>query len=358
MPILTNLKAEIIDFSCSNFWQPMLEAITNSLQANAKDIKITLISNDKQKDILDKKIDSLQIEDDGDGFIKKNRDNFIQLKNSKFSDDPNKKGCKGMGRLSYLKVFNNIEIKSFTGSEKISFNFSEKFETSLLSPTPDFNNKGTKIIFKDVSENFLKYENGRLKRDAREIIDLERAVRITLNHLLHLLFFKKRSGIKFKITFLSDNLENQIISSENIPDFKDDKSFNLMDSEGNKYPFTLLYSINDIKDKKGIIHDYYCANERSVCHFKEKGVVISPVECKNITLLLVSDFFDKSEVIKTDRQDFEIKSKERTSFVPFNWNDDINPNLKKLIVDVLSKAIPDYQEKKKKQREAILKKRP
>lgn len=358
MPILTNLKAEIIDFSCSNFWQPMLEAITNSLQANANDIKITLISDDEQKDILDKKIDSLQIEDNGDGFSKQNRDNFVQLKNSKFSKDLNKQGCKGMGRLSYLKVFNNAEVTSFTGSEKISFTFSEEFEPSLLNPTPDSTEKSTKIIFKSVSENFLKYENGKLKKDARKIINLEQAARITLNHLLHLLFFKKKGGVNFKITFLSDGLEDYIISSENIPDFKDDKSFNLRDSEGNEYPFTLLYSITDIENKKGIIHDYYCANERSVCHFKEKGVVISSVENKNITLLLVSDFFDKNEVIKTDRQDFEIRPKDRTSFVPFNWNDDINPNLKKLIVEVLSKAISNYKEKKKEQKEAILKKRP
>ena len=358
MPILTNLKAEIIDFSCSNFWQPMLEAITNSLQANADDIKITLISDDKQDDILDTKIDSFQIEDNGDSFSEQNRDNFVQLKNSKFSQDPNKKGCKGMGRLSYLKVFKSAEITSFTGSEKISFTFSEGFEPSLLDPTRDITEKGTKIIFKSVSENFLKHENGKIKKDAREIINLEQAAGITLNHLLHLLFFKKRAGVKFKITFLSAGLKNHVISSENIPNFQDDKSFTLKDSDGNEYLFTLLYSIIDIQDKKGIIHDYYCANERSVCHFKEKGVVISPVEDKNITLLLVSDFFDKNEVIKTERQDFEIKPKDQTSFVPFNWNDDINPNLKKLIVEVLSKAIPDYQKKKKEQKDAILKKRP
>ena len=167
MPILTNLKAEIIDFSCSNFWQPMLEAITNSLQANADDIKITLISDDKQDDILDTKIDSFQIEDNGDGFSEQNRDNFVQLKNSKFSQDPNKKGCKGMGRLSYLKVFKSAEITSFTGSEKISFTFSEGFEPSLLDPTRDITEKGTKIIFKSVSENFLKHENGKIKKDAR-----------------------------------------------------------------------------------------------------------------------------------------------------------------------------------------------
>jgi len=358
MSIPTNLKAEIRDFRCDYFWQPMLEAITNSFQANATNIKLTFISNDIQGSLLEKKIDSFHIEDNGDGFNEINRNNFIQLKNSKFSKDPNKKGCKGMGRLSYLKVFNNVNLISFTGSEKVSFNFNEEFNYNSLTSTQDQTPKSTKIIFNDITELFLKYEGGNLKKDRREILDLEKTKQITLNHLLHLLFFKKKSGIDFKITFSAQDLEDVVIDSDSIPNFQDDKSFLLKDSQENEYLFTLLYSITNIEQEKGIIHDYYCANERAVCRFKDKGVAICPIDKTNITLLLTSDFFDKDDVVKTDRQDFRIKNKDTSAFIPFNWNDDINPKLKEKIVEVLAKAIPEYESRKKKQKDSIINKRP
>ena len=138
--MLANLTAEVRDFRIDNFWQPVLEAITNSLQANATTIKLTFFKDTKQGQLLsdeDKRIDAFEIEDDGDGFNQTNRDNFKQLKATKFSKDLAKKGCKGLGRLSYLKVFEEVEIISFTGSEKVEFKFTENFDHTILSPTSD-----------------------------------------------------------------------------------------------------------------------------------------------------------------------------------------------------------------------------
>ena len=361
MAILTNLKAEIRDFRTDNFWQPMIEAITNSLQANATDIKLTFLADSSQGVLLasdPKKINSFEIADNGEGFIEKNRDSFKQLKATKFSEDPNKKGCKGMGRLSYLKVFKEVEVLSFTGIEKIEFKFSEDFDHNSLNPTPSTEDKLTKITFKEPTEKFLKYDKGKIKKDGRGVIDLESIKQITLNNLLHLLFFKKKDGIKFNITFLSDGLDEKSITHDDIPDFKDDKCFTLTDSNSQESIFTLLYSVTDVDSTAGIVHDYYCANERAVCRFSEKGVSIAPISKKNITFLLVSDFFDKDEVVNNVRQDFDIMRKDRSAFIPFNWDDDINPKLKEKIVEVLRLVIDQFDAKRKKQQADIIKKRP
>lgn len=356
--MLTNLTAEVRDFRIDNFWQPVLEAITNSLQANAPEIKLRFFKDEKQGELLGNKINAFEIEDNGDGFNQKNRDNFKQLKATKFSQDEDKKGCKGMGRLSYLKVFQEVEILSFTGSEKIEFKFTEKFDHTSLNPVADTSNKSTKISFKNPTDNILKYEKGQLKKDKRGDLNLEAIKQTVLNHLLPILFFKKSAGKDFKIIF-SDGSAEQIIVPKDVPDFQDDKTFELSKKEpADQAGFTLLYNIANTDLDNGIVHAYYCANQRAVCEFSKKGVVVAPIPKKIITFLLVSDFFDRDDIINDTRQDFYINHKDTSSFVPFNWDNDINPKLKEKIVEILSVVIPEYEAKKKKQKVAIIEKRP
>ncbi len=358
--MLTNLTAEVRDFRIDNFWQPILEAITNSLQANASKIELTFFKDTTQGQLLseDKRIDAFEIRDNGDGFNETNRHNFKQLKATKFSKDVAKKGCKGMGRLSYLKVFEEIEIVSFTGSEKVEFKFTENFDHTKLSPVTNTSDKSTKISFKKPTKNILKYDaKGKLKSDGRGILDLLEIKQRVLNHLLPTLFFKKNSNSKnFKIIF-SDGLKEQSIEPKDVPDFNDDKFFELTAGE-EKANFILLYNISTTDNPKGIVHAHYCANQRAVCEFSKKGVIVAPVPNKIITFLLVSEFFDRDDIIKDTREDFYILPKERSVLVPFNWDDDINPNLKQKIVEVLSLVIPDYEKEKTKQKAAIIEKRP
>jgi hypothetical protein len=357
-PMLTNLTAEVRDFRIDNFWQPLLEAITNSLQANATEVKLKFFKDEKQGELLGKKINAFEIEDNGDGFNQKNRDNFKQLKATKFSQDEEKKGCKGMGRLSYLKVFKEVEILSFTGSEKIEFKFTEKFDHTSLNPAQYVSTKSTKISFKNPTENIVKYENGKLKKDKRGELNLEAIRQTVLNHLLPILFFKKNARKDFKIIFSDGDIE-KIIVPEDVPDFKDDKTFELANEQlGEQAIFTLLYNIADTDLDEGIVHTYYCANQRAVCEFSKKGVVVTAIPRKIITFLLVSDFFDRDDTINDTRQDFYINHKEVSTLTPFNWDNDINPKLKEKIVEVLSVVIPKYEEKKKEQKVAIIKKRP
>ena len=101
--IVKNIGGEVC------FLQPIYEAITNSLEANATNIQVELFE-DKQISLNDvnKKIVSYCITDDGDGFTQENIDSFNKL----WSAHKMSMGCKGSGRFTWLKIFKNISIIS------------------------------------------------------------------------------------------------------------------------------------------------------------------------------------------------------------------------------------------------------
>ena len=89
------------------FLQPVYEAITNSLEAGAKNITIAFKKDLAITEELSK-ITGFSITDDGEGFTKKNRDAFVVL----WTKNKLKLGCKGSGRFTWLSVFEKINIKS------------------------------------------------------------------------------------------------------------------------------------------------------------------------------------------------------------------------------------------------------
>ena len=94
------------------FLQPVYEAITNSLEAGAKNI---VLSFDKDFAVSEElsKITGFSITDDGEGFTENNRKAFVVL----WTKNKLKLGCKGSGRFTWLSVFEHINIKSSVGSE-------------------------------------------------------------------------------------------------------------------------------------------------------------------------------------------------------------------------------------------------
>ena len=92
----------------------VLEAVVNSIQAMDADsdnpyIKIRLISNQKTLDGKESsQITGFVIEDNGVGFTDVNYQSFRKVDSMhKFN-----LGCKGIGRLSWLKVFDNVMVDS------------------------------------------------------------------------------------------------------------------------------------------------------------------------------------------------------------------------------------------------------
>jgi hypothetical protein len=153
--VRTNLSKEVQDFKCKDFWHPMLEAITNSMQSQSTNIEIIFELESQTNDgNIPKKINGFSVIDNGDGFVKRNRERFSELKsyNKTETEKKNKKGCKGLGRLSYLKIFQEIEYISKTKEETIKFTFTENFSDNDYKITKENNPKTeTTAIFKNLT---------------------------------------------------------------------------------------------------------------------------------------------------------------------------------------------------------------
>ncbi len=92
---------------------PIQEAIVNSIQAKAKNIDVEIIRENYFQKELDfkassSKIVSFKIIDDGIGLTEENFNSFDELD----SEYKLEIGEKGIGRISFLKVFEEARIKS------------------------------------------------------------------------------------------------------------------------------------------------------------------------------------------------------------------------------------------------------
>ena len=116
------------------FNTPLYECISNSIEAGADNISINiklrknLQSNTIEEFIhqenTDFVIDKIIITDDGIGVNKANIKSF----NTYMTEYKQKDGCKGIGRFTWLKIFENVEIESCTQDKYIYFNFNTSYQ--------------------------------------------------------------------------------------------------------------------------------------------------------------------------------------------------------------------------------------
>ena len=327
-----DLQSEVADFSCKrSILQPILEAVSNSIQANGSNIYI-YIYNDKEvfNDKNTKKyfsILNIKIEDDGDGFIQENIKRFCKLK-KRTKEDKNKKGCKGIGRLSYLKFFDCVKYESITKeAKKISFNFNYDFDKD-------------KIKIEDLKQNERHKTTAhfyRTKKDKEKYYTLQQIKQSILDELMVMLFFynytqNKEITITLQVGYKEkDNegkdifkaIDKQTITKNDIPQFKDDIKFEIEYGEDNNkktQQFNLLYHIEDCKDG-GFTKTSYCANEREVCEFfkSDNSFKLYQTNRKKIYLLLTSAYFDEEGKVNDARDDFRIKPKQIDLQCPINF---------------------------------------
>ena len=137
-------------FNKVNFIEPIIEAVINSIQANATNITITTKRKNKtEAEYLANEIYQITIQDNGDGFTKARRDSFEVIAKT----DKIKEKCRGIGRLSYIRVFKRIFICSNfldanNNIQNVRFFFNANF-TKIKSPRKQIANNitGTTIIF-------------------------------------------------------------------------------------------------------------------------------------------------------------------------------------------------------------------
>lgn len=174
MTINTNLKGRVRNtpLSKANGLMPLFEAVVNSIHSiedaqltpETGKISINIIrDNELELDIDKAPIIGFEITDNGIGFNNDNMQSFMTLD----SEYKRNKGCRGVGRLMWLKAFSKISIRStYKGNdgqlESAKFSFDEENGVTNLEKTFDAsNNLETTVCLEGF---FEKYQQATLKK--------------------------------------------------------------------------------------------------------------------------------------------------------------------------------------------------
>ncbi len=335
--ILKNLNGNI------TFLQPALEAIANSLEANATEIRMEFIKNE-QMSIDEKvaKINSYTITDNGDGFNEANIESFKKL----WSNHKMDLGCKGSGRFTWLKVFKNIliesEVKATNMHVKIPFSVNYGNQDIVESVADNkIDQNFTRITFTDLTEEYFKaVTDKKYKRDKRENADLEAIHDKIYNSLLVKLFLLKQKGIKFDICLILEEQEMHI-TNDSIPLLESER-FNMPADYLNQpeIPFTLYYIFNQNSKNSKKVH--LCAAGRIVTTLKDDDMGFSAnlPNKDSFEMLLCSEYLDKN--VSDDRTALSGLEglKQATLDKPLIMTTIIN-SLKKKVNEIILRRYPD-----------------
>jgi hypothetical protein len=331
----------------------LYEAITNAIQANASEIICEFNSYDnpiKENgiEIIKKKLDTIKISDNGDGFNDENFNSFCKYRSKLKSE----LGGKGIGRFVFLKVYENVNFTSELVKEQEirNFKFNIDFDTENLKKQPSAITKNLTFITLNKLTNFYINENKHI--DRRIDLDIELIREKVLFHLIPSLFFykKKKKNIQIEFIDLTTN-EKKYITYDDIPNFKD-IDFYVMNNKKESFKFTLNHSI---ENKEGRLNSFYCGNYRTVCEFSEKDFTINLPYGYSGYLLVESEYLSKR--VNNNRNDFEIFPKKVDAFSTISW-EMINSELKSVISEIVKEGIPETKEINKEKINQIQEERP
>lgn len=301
-----NLSAAVKSLKPVKFLQPLIEAVCNSLEANATEITVTLLpsivpalqlkgeNGTTEKEVV-KKIDGFIIEDNGDGFTEENLKSF----DTYLSSYKKNIGCKGVGRLTWLKVFQNISIESFTKDKKLSFVFKPDFKVEDIKKDEKDGAlaTGTKITFSSVTDDYYTK-----KIDKRSNADVANVAEVLRAEILSKLFFMKKEGKNFLIKIQEgDNI--RVLSPLSVPDFEEKKFKIISKTQKFDADFDLYYSFNSAT--KGEFKGYLCADNRAVKNF---GFAVRIPANEEVFMFLTSSYLDKH--CNPERNEFDFSKEE------------------------------------------------
>ena len=318
-----------------NFLQPLVEAISNSLEANAQNISI-IFYTDKIQNLIDdriKKIESYSIEDDGDGFTDTNISSFLTYMSEHKVDI----GCKGVGRITWLKVFSYVEVESIAQNKKIYFKFDENFSDDDITETVCHSDKNKTIIkFHGVKKQF--YDSGKI--DLRIDSNLQKIKDFIEESLLVKLSLLKSQGVNFNITIKTDDSDESLSITNTSLTSLCENSFYIPDGNDNKIKFLIHYSFFDAHGKQKNTA-FYCANGRTVEKLPKKIVFSALPSGKSSIILVSSSFFD--DHINNERNQFNIPQTENRIDCPISW-EKINFYLQLELDSILLQNFPNLEE--------------
>ena len=334
------------------FLQPIFETIVNSLEAGADKIDV-VIEEDPQilthENAVPKKVVGFSITDNGYGFNSENRKSFIEY----LSPAKIEYGCKGVGHFTWLKVYEDIQIESYTGNECVKFKFNKDFSEDDIEKDifPSTKSKQTTISFSNITDDYIKYrkKNGQytteILHDYRCDADIDKISDTILEHLLIKLFLLHTERHKnFEIS-IHLNEQVRVIKNDTLPALEK-LSFDILNTLSEEltpqhYTFDLYY--NFINDNRNIHKLFYCADGRTVMSFiKDIQYSDLPDNASSI-MLLTSEYFN--ERINNERNQFTFQTSENnpkiTAPIPLPK---INEVLKTKIKEILIEKYPSLVE--------------
>lgn len=272
------------------FYKPMVECVTNSLEAGADNITVELHSAPKQGSALsdDRFINKIVITDDGEGFTEENLRAFKEYRTKRKL----RLGCKGVGRLTWLKIFNKAEVESIFPTNgvlrKRRFVFDERFD---IASTPDDSDIPKGTVSPRTSITLLGVRNAEEKSVPE---DVDKARDAVLTELLpKLLLIDRDITITFRVN--QPGVPLRTIRTTELPPLSTRKFSVTVDSQ--EKDFVLRYWLpgeGTFESLTPKTYAFYCANKRAVEPFSEKGLTVnlSDSEKHYGVFLLESPLFD------------------------------------------------------------------
>lgn len=194
---IRRIVAEDISIRVDQF-SVLFEIITNAIYANATKIKCELNSFDTPlefdpKNPAKKPLDTITVTDNGDGFDDENYKAFSTYRTERNKD----LGCKGVGRLVYLKVYENVSFVSRLKEkqETRSFDFVLDFDPALIVKAPEaVQENETTISLSGLTATHL---NASKHLDRRIVLDCAEIRDRVLAQIIPTLHFYKKRGCKY-----------------------------------------------------------------------------------------------------------------------------------------------------------------
>lgn len=322
------IKTIVTDLQTVSWEQVLNEAITNSLQAHATEIKINFIQNALDLEDTKKYIDSITVEDNGDGFNNINTKSFQEYRTQHKKD----LGCKGIGRFLYLKVFDEVNVKSL--DKEIKFVIDKDIQVN----TTESKLEKTLVTF--------------LKPKKKFVVDYDKFHHDLQEYFIAYFKLLKDKNISVIFNIYENDIKKSEVKSDDIPSFTNKKI------QIGTHKFNLDYILND--DTIHITDGYYCAGGRVVIKNShlDSNKKLKLFKDIKIVYLLSSNYLDNN--VNETRDNFTILPKRKNSddlFHNLSWNE-IQTELKNQIKIIAKDNGVDIEKIAKENRLKALKEAP
>lgn len=323
---------------------PLFEAIVNSIQSinqssiNDGTIKIQIERENTTTSYIENwetDIENIIISDNGIGFTEDNYKSF----NTYATDFKKMLGCKGVGRMIWLKAFKSVQIES-----KYKENQESYYRKFSFDSTHAVNNE-VKEKIDDIQANLTTVKlNGLISKNKKNTPKkLSTIARDILNHCFIYFVLNKAPKI-----ILSD--ENDTIVINSLFDEIGKENISTEKYQIDSHTFTLIHFKNYNPNTNNHFLNL-CANERKVSNVNLQGI-LNGINSKftskngdfNYTGYVTSKYLDDN--VNRERTAFNIQETQRDLFgnIP---KSEIIEEATKIILKYLQNDIVDYNKNKK-----------